>query len=279
MKLVRGQSAAMRVLIADSDSESLEAVGRAFEVDIATSKATCVDLLRANDFDVVVAAERLDDGSGLELLSQVAKRWPEVVRILAIEPARRALLKGKLAPFKLFDTIPYPIEPAHLEGALQHAAEFCEPGESPPAREPQASGVTGARARLPQSKASYSNAPPRPATPPARHSPQTGVAQPVRPRAPANPDSPPPLPSRAAMRSYVPLGTADTQSLRILPRDHTESAPEHPLIARLERTQEKAQPVPPSKAASLAAAVHAAVKNYINPDPPPPPAPIRRRPR
>ena len=79
------------------------------------------------------------------------------------------------------------------------------------------------------------------------------------------------------MRDYVPLGTPDTQSVRILPRDYTESAPEHPLIARLERTQEKAQPAPPSRAAALAAAVHAAVKSYINPEPVSTPSPSNRR--
>src|SRR5262245_8752229 len=56
-------SAAMRVLVADSDSEALEAIGRAFEVDVAASKVTCIDLLRANEYDVLVAAERLEDGS------------------------------------------------------------------------------------------------------------------------------------------------------------------------------------------------------------------------
>ncbi len=46
----------------------LEAIARTFEVDVATSKVTCIDLMRANPFDVVVASERLSDGSGLELL-------------------------------------------------------------------------------------------------------------------------------------------------------------------------------------------------------------------
>ncbi len=55
----------------------LETVARWFEVDTATSKVTCIDLMRANPFDVVIASERLSDGSGLELLSHVATRWPE----------------------------------------------------------------------------------------------------------------------------------------------------------------------------------------------------------
>src|ERR1041384_6245358 len=113
----------MRVLVADQEPDMLEQIARVFAVDVATSKATCVDLLRANEFDVLVACERLSDGSGLELLSHVGQRWPGVIRILAIEPERRAMLKGKLGPFKLFETISYPIDPAKLEAALTRAAE------------------------------------------------------------------------------------------------------------------------------------------------------------
>ena len=284
----------MRVLVADSDSEALEAVARAFEVDVATTKVTCVDLLRANEYDVLVAAERLDDGSGLELLSQVAKRWPDVVRILAIEPARRAMLRGKLAPFKLFDTIPYPIDESHFEGVLQRAAEFCEPQE-PRARLPMSSRVTASRpnppmpavsARLPQ------QAPTRPQTggPSAEASTSVsarlaayrarassnGAPASVRQRVPANPDSPPPLPSRASMRDYVPLGAPEQGQVRIVQHDYDNN--DDPLIARAQRNQEKTEGTLPSKAASLAAAVHAAVTRYIKPEPEPdPPAPLRRR--
>jgi ActR/RegA family two-component response regulator len=115
--------ATMRVLVADQEPDMLEAVARAFEVDVATSKATCIDLLRANQFDVIVACERLSDGSGLELLSHVGQRWPKVIRILAIEPQRRAMLRGRLGPFKLFETLSYPIDEAKLEAALGRAAE------------------------------------------------------------------------------------------------------------------------------------------------------------
>ncbi len=73
----RGSVQAMRVLICDQETEMLETIARTFEVDVATSKVTCIDLMRANPFDVVVASERLSDGSGLELLSHIATRWPQ----------------------------------------------------------------------------------------------------------------------------------------------------------------------------------------------------------
>jgi DNA-binding NarL/FixJ family response regulator len=130
-----GNSAAtMRVLVADQEPEMLEAIARVFEVDVATSKATCIDLLRANHFDVIVACERLSDGSGLELLSHVGQRWPHVIRILAIEPERRAMLRGRLGPFKLFETLSYPIDEQKLEAALERAAEQIAANEAAEAR-------------------------------------------------------------------------------------------------------------------------------------------------
>jgi hypothetical protein len=292
----------MRVLVADSDSEALEAIGRAFEVDVAASKVTCIDLLRANEYDVLVAAERLDDGSGLELLSQVAKRWPDVVRILAIEPARRAMLRGKLAPFKLFDTIPYPIEESQLEGALEHAAEFCEP-EEPRARLPLSSRVAESRPIAPPPSAATTSRVGRAAdrvdSAPVRstdagastslsarlnayraRAASSAAPPPARQRGSANPDSPPPLPSRASMRDYVPLGAPEQGQVRIVQHDYDSSR--DPLASRAQRNEEKAAPTLPSKAAALAAAVSAAVTRYIKPEPeaePEPDPPLRRRKR
>jgi len=296
----------MRVLVADSDSEALEAIGRAFEVDVATSKVTCIDLLRANEYDVLVAAERLEDGSGLELLSQVAKRWPDVVRILAIEPARRAMLRGKLGAFKLFDTIAYPIDESQLEGALRHAGDFCAP-EQPRARLPMSSRVAASRPNPPPSSAAMTDHGRSGSAAHARHGSaptssadaiaaasaslsarlsayraqaagSSNAAPPARERAQAIPDSPPPLPSRASMRDYVPLGAPEQGQVRIVQQDYDSS--QDPLLARVQRNEEKAAPSPPSKAAALAAAVSAAVTRYIKPEPEPEPEPpVRRRKR
>ncbi|HVY80150.1 MAG TPA: hypothetical protein VG994_04140 [Steroidobacteraceae bacterium] len=142
-----GNSAAtMRVLVADQEPEMLEAIARVFEVDVATTKATCIDLLRANHFDVIVACERLEDGSALELLSQVGQRWPHVIRILAIEPERRAMLRGRLGPFKLFETLSYPIDEQKLEAALERAAEQIAVNEAAAARNAPADDAAGANA-------------------------------------------------------------------------------------------------------------------------------------
>ena len=258
----------MRVLVVDQDSEMLAGIARAFELDVATSKATCVDLLRANPFDVIVACERLEDGSGLELLSQVAKRWPNVVRILAIEPSRRALLRGKLGPFKLFDMLAYPLEESQLEAALERASAEAEANaedEAPPEKARHVPATPPART-LPIPSATR----PRTAQAPPSSAPQA-------PRVSAHPARAPlaqsrsPVPPRGSSR-FVPLGAPNEQNYRILPHDYGDDAP---LASRAQRLRENPKPPTiPEKAAAFAteaiAAVQAAVSRYMKPQPAPP---------
>jgi periplasmic protein TonB len=123
----------MRVLIVDSDSEMLESIARrlrdGFSIDIVTSKADALDLLRQNDWNVIVACERLNDGSGLDLLSQTAKRWPQTLRLFAAPADRLALLRGRLGPFKLFQTLNYPIDGGEL-GAILMLAQAAEAADA-----------------------------------------------------------------------------------------------------------------------------------------------------
>jgi TonB family protein len=132
----------MRVLVVDQDSTLLTAItqtlGEYFTIDAVTTKADCLDLVRLNDFEVIVAGERLEDGSGLELLGSLARSRPDMLRIFAAERERLKLLKGRLGPFGLFRTLSYPIEPRQLLAALSAAAgieeevEEIEEVEAPP---------------------------------------------------------------------------------------------------------------------------------------------------
>lgn len=125
----------MRVLVVDQDSALLTAItqllGEYFTIDAVTTKADCLDLLRVNDFEVIVAGERLADGSGLELLGQMGRDRPDMLRIFAVDRERLKLLKGRLRPFRLFRTLAYPIEPRQLLAALSAAAGIEEEIEPP----------------------------------------------------------------------------------------------------------------------------------------------------
>src|SRR5882757_7957635 len=116
----------MRVLVVDQDSASNLAITRSlkdlYSVDCVTNKGDCLDLLRSRTFEVIVATERLEDGSGLELLGQISKKWPSVLRIFAADRQRLQLLRGRLGPFELFQTLTYPIDSDKLLATLQVAA-------------------------------------------------------------------------------------------------------------------------------------------------------------
>ena len=139
----------MRVLVVDQDSTLLteisQLLGEYFAIDAVTNKLDCLDLVRSNQYEVIVAGERLADGSGLELLGQLARSRPDMLRVFAAEHERLQLLKGRLAPFGLFRTLSYPIQPRQLLAALSAAAgvgaeveeteaEAPEPAEPQPAQ-------------------------------------------------------------------------------------------------------------------------------------------------
>jgi hypothetical protein len=231
----------MRVLICDQESEMLETVSRWFEVDTATSKATCIDLMRANPFDVVVASERLSDGSGLELLSHVATRWPDTLRVLVIEPERLRLLRGKLAPFRLHATMRYPIEEDELESVLNRMGELLRDAETadeaeeaiptqppppPPTIPPKANkpSIHQAPAR---SSSLNTRVPPKPTAQSAKAAPKLGAPLPAEP---------PPV--RRKLGNYTPLGAPEDKELRIIERQFDQTIA--PLAARAIRSREEA---------------------------------------
>lgn len=256
----------------------LETVARSFDVDIATSKATCVDLMRANQFDVLVASERLSDGSGLELLSHVAARWPDTLRVLVIEPQRLKLLRGKLGPFRLHATMRYPIDEDELEAVLERMqALLSEPDEAraePPApptlpANPAPTAATPERLKvqkmpIPQPLAHTSSpaarspkpapAVARPAArPPARPS-ASNLARPTRAAAAPPPGKPVDRTVRRKLGNYTPLGAPeDDEPLRIVEREFDQTVA--PLAARAIRTREEAsRPKTPGEKLTLLAA-------------------------
>jgi protein TonB len=112
----------MRVLIVDHDPAVLEAAARSLvgliDSTQVTTKSECLARLRAGGIDIVIACERLADGSGLDLLATLGMSDPGVLRIFAADAERLKKLGGHLTPFKLFDTIGYPLDSMQLRSAM-----------------------------------------------------------------------------------------------------------------------------------------------------------------
>src|ERR1700736_6260460 len=122
----------MRVLVAGRTAKVLAKTAGAFandlQIETAATKAASFALLERTEFDLIVACETLDDGSGLEVLSHVAVNAPNTLRIFAARPSTLNLLKGELGLFGLYRPLPYPINFRKLWARLSLARSTCADG-------------------------------------------------------------------------------------------------------------------------------------------------------
>jgi DNA-binding NtrC family response regulator len=127
----------LKTLLVDIDRAMLQhclaRVGGRQPLVIASSKAQAMQALwHESPFDIIVACERLEDGSGLALLDEVHTRWPHLVRVLGAEQRRLALLRTRLGALRLRHTLVYPLKPAKLELLLLQLAHAKAKGTLPP---------------------------------------------------------------------------------------------------------------------------------------------------
>ncbi len=120
--------AVLKTLLVDIDRAMLQhclaRVGGRQSLSVASSKAQVLHLLRHGpSFDVIVACERLEDGSGLALLSEIHGKWPHLIRVFCSDRHRLSLVSSRLSAFRLRHTLNYPIRPAELELLLVHLVQ------------------------------------------------------------------------------------------------------------------------------------------------------------
>ena len=124
----------MRLLVAGRSAKALARLAGAFSDDLtietAATKAGAVALLRRAQFDLILACEKLDDGSGLEVLTYAVANAPDTLRIFAARPSTLNSLKGKLGLFGLFRTLPYPIDIRKVWAAVNLLRGCCVESES-----------------------------------------------------------------------------------------------------------------------------------------------------
>ncbi|MBK6599036.1 MAG: response regulator transcription factor [Proteobacteria bacterium] len=116
----------MRVLLVDHDPAAMENVARALrgvvQLECVCTKADALARVRKSAYDVLIACERVGDGSGLDLLGRIGKNLPDMERIFAAAPERLQLLGPRLNPFKVAHAIAYPIDLEQLWMALAAVA-------------------------------------------------------------------------------------------------------------------------------------------------------------
>ncbi len=75
-------------------SELLRERSRVWDVAAAPSANEAMALLEQRAFDGVVASARLPGGSGVDLLNELSRRFPNLVRLIRYAPEDKALLRG-----------------------------------------------------------------------------------------------------------------------------------------------------------------------------------------
>ena len=167
----------MRLLVAGRNAKALARAAGAFADDLtietAATRVAAIALLERAQFDLILACEKLGDGSGLEVLSHVVVNAPDTLRIFAARPSTLNLLKGELGLFGLFRTLPYPINFRKVWSAIDLVRSSCvesevspqarrqarptppidaSPGPRPPTRIPESAAFKRALARRNEAK-------------------------------------------------------------------------------------------------------------------------------
>jgi len=113
------------VLLVDDEAHILSSLRRClrregFEIVTAESAAEALRILAARRVDAIVSDQKMPGGSGLQLLAEAARRWPEAARMLitgvAEEIPREALDRSGVCAL-----ITKPWDDARLKATLRRA--------------------------------------------------------------------------------------------------------------------------------------------------------------
>ena len=115
-------------LVVDDDPDVLDALRRLFRreynVFLASSAAEGFEILKDNDIHVVMSDQRMPETSGVEFLSQVKKRFPQVVRILFTGYGDANAVIEAINQGHVYRYIAKPFDPAELKIVVAQAAEY-----------------------------------------------------------------------------------------------------------------------------------------------------------
>ena len=116
-----GQQGRIRILLVDDDRFILSTygriLGRSCEVSLCSEAEQALQLLETRTMDVIVSDLEMPGKNGLELLEEVAVRWPSVVRILW-SGASRSILLPALDSGILHHCLAKPATPGTLMNAM-----------------------------------------------------------------------------------------------------------------------------------------------------------------
>lgn len=124
----RAPAGRARILLVDDEASilaSLQRVLRRERYDLVT--AQCVTearrCIKGTEFDLIVSDHRMPDGTGIELLEQVRRDWPETIRIILSGYSEVGVLIKAINEGAIYKYLTKPWDDEELRINIRHALE------------------------------------------------------------------------------------------------------------------------------------------------------------
>lgn len=130
-----------RLLFVDDEQRVLNSMRimfrRRFDLFLASRGQEALDIIKAQDIDVIVADHRMPQMTGVEVLSKVRSLSPRTVRILLTGYADLDAVEGSINDSEVFRFLTKPCAPQQLKDTIERAAKLARETPAMPAQPPE----------------------------------------------------------------------------------------------------------------------------------------------
>jgi response regulator RpfG family c-di-GMP phosphodiesterase len=116
------------VLLVDDEASILKSLARLFRKEplvthVARSAREALEILEKTSIQVIVTDQQMPDGAGVDLLAEVRRRWPEIVRILLTGYAQMGVAVAAINHGEIFRLVTKPWNDQELRATVNQALE------------------------------------------------------------------------------------------------------------------------------------------------------------
>ncbi len=119
-----------KILLVDDEENNLMLLYRTlrgkYDIVKTTSPLDAIELMKTEQFHLILSDHKMPDMDGVELLHHVYKNYPETVRILVTAYSDISILIGSINKAKIYRYIKKPFNPAELEMIVEAGLEYMQ---------------------------------------------------------------------------------------------------------------------------------------------------------
>jgi DNA-binding NtrC family response regulator len=114
-----------KLLVVDDEPDMLDFLERVFRRSYDVVRASCaedaLDILAADDFEVIITDQKMPRISGVQLLESIGDRYPRMVRVLISGFAEMPEVQGAAERCRIHNYILKPVDSRKLLESVEHA--------------------------------------------------------------------------------------------------------------------------------------------------------------